>query len=122
MRVYECKKCGNVLVGVEDRCPGLTCCGIDMYEAVPKVTDEGSEKHLPYVSVEDDSVYVSVGEVMHVMEEEHYIKWVMCLSDEGVIVKYFKPTDTPECVFPKGSNMKVYAYCNKHGLWVKEIN
>ena len=38
------------------------------------------------------------------------------------IVKYLlKPNDEPKAVFNYEKDAIIYAYCNKHGLWKKEI-
>ena len=33
-----------------------------------------------------------------------------------------KPRDTPEMVVPYKKGMLIYSYCNKHGLWKKEVD
>ena len=38
------------------------------------------------------------------------------------IVKYLlKPNDEPKAIFDYEKDSTIYAYCNKHGLWKKEI-
>ena len=50
---------------------------------VPNTTEAANEKHLPFVNVEDGSVYVRVGEITHQMTEEHYIQRVCVETENG---------------------------------------
>ena len=53
------------------------------------------------------------------MEEDHYIEWLCLLTDDKEEYAYLK--DEPTATFKKVDEGKIYAYCNKHGLWVTEI-
>ena len=71
--------------------------------------------------LKDDVLYVKVGEVDHPMTEDHYITWVAAVYDDSVLKYTFKPGEVPEAVFDYEEGMVVYAYCNLHGLWKKEL-
>jgi len=43
-----------------------------------------------------------------------------CLDEE--CTKHFEPGETAEAEFKYVPGSKVYAYCNKHGLWMKEVD
>jgi superoxide reductase len=93
-----------------------------MKEVVANTEDAAVEKHVPYTAIEEDDVlYVKVGEVDHPMTEEHYITWVAAVYDDSVLKYTFKPGEVPEAVFDYEEGMVVYAYCNLHGLWKKEL-
>ena len=47
-----------------------------MSEVVANTEDAAHEKHVPFTDIEEDIVYVKVGEVDHPMTEDHYITWV----------------------------------------------
>ena len=67
---------------------------------------------------------VTVGEVLHPMEEAHYIEWIYLETTEGVKRKKLQPNDNPIAEFALLDGEKVinaYAYCNLHGLWLKEL-
>ena len=80
--------------------------------------DAAFEKHVPVLEKKDTKVTVVVN---HVMEEDHYIEWISIVSDEKECTTYFKPGDEPvaHCKYVPGST--IYAYCNKHGLWKKDV-
>lgn len=122
MKIYKCKKCENIVELIEDKKGVLTCCGETMEELIPNTVDAAAEKHVPYTVIEEDDVlYVKVGEVDHPMTEDHYITWVAAVYDDSVLKYNFKPGEVPEAVFDYEEGMVVYAYCNLHGLWKKEL-
>ena len=77
------------------------------------------EKHAPQFQRIDDKVEVFVN---HVMEEEHYIEWILVDYGTKQIIKHFKAGETPKLVVDYAGDMKAYSYCNKHGLWVNNQN
>lgn len=121
MQLYKCKKCGNIIELLEGQNGNLMCCGEALEELVPNTVDAASEKHVPFCQIEEDSVFVRVGDVEHPMEEKHYIVWVAAQYSDSIVKYYFKPGEKPEAVFDYEKGMKVYAYCNLHGLWMKEL-
>jgi superoxide reductase len=54
------------------------------------------------------------------MERDHYIEWIMVDYGDKQIIKYFSPGDVASMIVNYKFGMKVYSYCNKHGLWVSE--
>lgn len=102
----------------------LICCGKPMKLLSANTVDASHEKHLPVVKFEDDKIIVKVGELPHPMTEEHYIKWIAVLYGNKVQHIKLDPTDSPEVIFyvGKATNVKVYAYCNLHGLWKTEAS
>ena len=58
------------------------------------------------------------------MTAEHLIQWVAVVTDRDALIHWFHPEEAPEAVFAlaEGQQAKeVYAYCNLHGLWKKEL-
>ena len=123
VKFYRCNHCGNIVMMVHDSKVPMMCCGEKMTELVAGSTDAAVEKHVPVVDIKSNSVEVSVGSVMHPMEEEHYIMWIYLETNRGGQIKYLNPGEDAMATFllndekPKA----VYAYCNLHGLWEKEI-
>lgn len=116
--VKKCKKCGKVIkVFGEEDCE-LECCDEKMTTLIPNSVDAAIEKHVPIYEIHDNKVLVKVN---HVMEDEHFIEWVTMVSDKEECTKYFKPGDVAEMHFKYISGSILYAYCNKHGLWKKEV-
>ena len=121
MNIFKCKQCGKIINLLNDLpCPTI-CCGEEMIKLIPNTTDAAFEKHVPYIEIKDNMIYVQIGEVEHPMTNEHYIEWIMCEYKDAYIIKKFKPNDKAVAYFDYKEGIKVYAYCNLHGLWVKEL-
>ena len=122
-KFYICNHCGNVITKIHDSGVPVVCCGEKMTELVPGTVEASREKHIPEVSVRCGKVSVSVGSVEHPMSEEHSILWIYLETDRGGYMKHLAPTDEPRAEFSvKGEKpLAVYAYCNLHGLWKKEM-
>lgn len=115
---YKCQECGTVvyvLSGDGSKLP--------LKNLVANSIDASKEKHVPFVTVEENKIKVQVGEVLHPMLAEHYIEWIAAEGDDGMKISYLKPGEVPEATFCNKNNWikRVYAYCNLHGLWVKEL-
>lgn len=86
--------------------------------------DAAKEKHVPVVSVEGDTVNVTVGSVKHPMTPEHLITHVILETTKGYQVKALSHECEPVVTFKLCGCEKpvaVYEYCNLHGLWVANI-
>lgn len=118
--IKKCFKCGAVVKVLKDcECScGFECCGEKMKTLMPNSADAVAEKHVPTYEVQEGKIFVKVP---HVMEEDHYIEWISIVFDGKEKTTYFKPGEEPvaHCKYVPGST--IYAYCNKHGLWKKEV-
>ena len=122
-RFFKCEHCGNIVGIIQSSGVPIKCCGQNMTELIPGTVDAAVEKHVPVVSVEDNIVKVTIGEVTHPMTDEHYIQWIYLQTDKGGQRKNLLPTDAPEAVFALADEkpVAVYEYCNLHGLWKADI-
>ncbi|MFA4930381.1 MAG: desulfoferrodoxin [Patescibacteria group bacterium] len=119
--VYKCNVCGNVVEVLHSGGGTLVCCGEDMHLFTAKNMDEGVEKHLPVVEKDDQFIHVRVGEVLHPMEDTHYIEWIEIMADGQSYQQFLNPGDKPEATFCLSApTYLIRAYCNVHGLWEKE--
>ncbi len=119
-----CRRCGNLIEMINDSGVTPICCGEDMNVLTANTTEAATEKHIPVVNISDNIVKVTVGEVLHPMEEAHYIEWIYLETTEGIKRKKLQPNDNPIAEFALLDGEKVinaYAYCNLHGLWLKEL-
>ena len=120
--IKKCLKCGATVEVLQDctckNC-GIQCCGEQMATLKANSSDGAIEKHVPTYEVVGSYVVVSVP---HVMQEDHYIEWVALVSDGVVGKKFFKPNEEAKAVFPYQRGSKLYAFCNKHGLWETCVN
>ena len=97
----------------------LKCCNKDMQELKANTEEASTEKHLPVISASGDKVAVSVGSVLHPMEEAHHIEFVYIETKRGGQLKYLKLEETPAVTFSlfEDELVAAYEYCNLHGLW-----
>lgn len=123
-KFFICKHCGNLAGLINNAGVKIICCGAEMTELVPNTTDAAKEKHIPVVSVNNNTVTVSVGSVLHPMLKEHYIDWIYLQTDNGGQRKNLAAGHAPTAVFElvKGEKaVKAFCYCNLHGLWSVDI-
>jgi desulfoferrodoxin-like iron-binding protein len=75
------------------------------------------------ISVDGNTVTVTVGEVAHPMTAEHSILWVYLQTDKGGQRKCLKVGAEPTVTFALADEkpLAAYAYCNLHGLWMAEV-
>lgn len=119
--IFKCIKCGKVvklLKDCENESCTITCCNSPMIEQKPNSVDAAKEKHVPTYEIKDGKI---IAKVNHVMEEEHYIEWISLVGRGIEYIKYFMPGDDAVAEFDIVEDGTLYAYCNKHGLWSKEI-
>ncbi len=122
IRFFKCSKCGNIITSSNE---SITCCGEKLTELIPNKTEAATEKHIPVLNIEGTTAFITVGEILHPMLEEHYISWIYVITNKRVIKYDLLPNNEPKVELPLLKNeelIKVYAYCNTHGLWVNESN
>lgn len=122
-KFYICNHCGNLVEVINDSGVPMVCCGEKMSEITANTVEASQEKHIPVVTVNGNEVEVKVGEAAHPMVEEHSILWIYLQTENGSQRKALKPGDAPEAKFTLNNDraVAVYAYCNLHGLWKKEL-
>ena len=121
VKFYRCPRCGNVIELIDGDSKRITCCGKNMELLVANTVDASVEKHVPIYEVNGNEIVVKVGDVIHPMEEKHYIMWIALVSDNKVTRVDLLPNEAPEAVFDYVEKAEVYAYCNLHGLWKTTI-
>ena len=119
--IKKCESCGAMVKVLEDcNCEncGIVCCGKQMEKLIPNSIDAAVEKHVPTYERVEDEILVKVN---HVMEKEHYIKWISLVKENKEMTVTLYPEQNAEVRFPYVPESTIYAYCNKHGLWKKEV-
>ena len=117
----KCMKCNDLVKVLEDcNCEdcGIVCCGEPMVEVKANSVDASFEKHVPTYEKEGENIHIKVN---HVMEEDHYIEWILVKTEKENREVILKPGDMPEMIVPYEQGTLIYAYCNKHGLWKTEV-
>ena len=104
--IKRCSKCQTLVEVIKDctsdNC-SIKCCGEEMIELAPNSVDASFEKHVP------------------IMEEEHFIEWIAMLANNKIIKKFLLPDEEACVIFQYVKGSKIYSFCNKHGLWSKEV-
>lgn len=119
---YRCEKCGNIVGIVESSGPLPACCGEDMKLLVAGSTDAALEKHVPVATRTGDKLHVQVGSVLHPMTPEHHIAWIAVAQGARTQRLELDPAGQPIGDFTiEDGPLRVYEYCNLHGLWQTDI-
>lgn len=101
----------------------VMCCGENMEELIPGEIEASLEKHIPVIIYQQDEITISVGEIEHPMSTDHLIDWIVLETERGFTIEYLKPDKEPKVTFKTNHPVKsVYAYCNLHGLWRKDLS
>lgn len=108
-RFYVCPVCGNVIIATCETV--VSCCGITL---PPLETEPADEEHVIRKEIAEDEYYVSVD---HPMTKEHYISFLAAVSDFGVQLAKLYPEGNAEARFKINRVKRIYAYCNRHGLF-----
>ncbi len=113
MKLIECRGSHNIYKVMKENED------VSDKEIVANSVDAAVEKHVPQYEIKEDMVEIVVN---HVMEEEHLIEWIMVEYEDLEMTKYFKAFDKVVFEAQYIPGMKIYAYCNKHGLWMNKID
>jgi superoxide reductase len=89
-----------------------------MKHMAENTVDAAKEKHVPVIEKKDGGYKVTVGTVIHPMEEKHHIQWIELLADGVSHRKFLKPGSTPDAFFAvDAQDVSAREYCTLHGLW-----
>ncbi len=117
-KIYKCAVCGNIIELVHDQKGSISCCGSPATLMAANTVDAAREKHVPVIEKIPGGYKVTVGSVMHPMEEKHYIMWIDLIAGDYTLRKYLKPGDQPVAEFKcDAPSVEAREYCNLHGLW-----
>ena len=108
-KFYVCPVCGNVIQTTGEAV--ISCCGITL---PPLEAEEPDEEHSLNVETVEDEYYVTLN---HSMTKEHYISFMAAISDDGVQLVKLYPEGNAQARLKISRVRKLYAYCNRHGLF-----
>ena len=108
-KFYVCPVCGNVIQTTGEAV--ISCCGITL---PPLEAEAPDALHSLKVETVEDEYYVTMN---HPMTKEHYISFIAAISDQGVQLVKLYPEGNAEARFKISRVKKLYAYCNRHGLF-----
>ena len=113
-RFYVCPICGNVLLATGEAV--VCCCGVTL---LPAEAEPAAEAHELRVAVVEDEYYVTVP---HDMSRTHYISFLAAVSDHSVQLVKLYPEGGAEARFKIDRTRMLYAYCNRHGLFLLRLH
>ena len=108
-KIYVCPVCGNVIQAVGEAV--ISCCGVTL---MPQEAEDMDEEHQIQAEIVEDEYFVSV---RHPMTKNHYISFLAAVSDQGIQFVKLYPEGNAEARFKTSRVKKLYAYCNRHGLF-----
>ncbi|MBO4394390.1 MAG: helix-turn-helix domain-containing protein [Spirochaetales bacterium] len=112
-KFYVCPICGNVIQTTGEAV--ISCCGITL---PPLEAEAMDEEHTIKLEVVEDEYYVTLD---HSMTKTHYITFLAAVSDQGVQLVKLYPEGGTETRFKINRVERVYACCNRHGLFVLDL-
>ena len=112
-KLYVCPVCGNVVQSIGEAV--ISCCGITLPPLEP---EEAEGEHSIHVAVMEDEYYVTVD---HPMEKNHYISFLAAVSDQRIQLVKLYPEGNAEARFQMNRVSALYAYCNRHGLFLWKL-
>lgn len=120
--LYRCDICGNLVEVILSGDGELVCCGQPMNKLEGKNAEEAMlEKHIPvFVKLNNDKTEVRVGEVLHPMNDDHYIMFIETISEDKnhVQLQYLHPGEEPKMILgQKIGKTLAREFCSLHGLW-----
>lgn len=110
---YVCPLCGNVIIGAG--AGAFSCCGITLPPLLPEAPDTAHAMRAERV---EDEYYVTVA---HPMTREHFITFLAYVTADRVeLVKLYPQQEAAARFLMRGSG-RIYACCNRHGLYVLPV-
>ena len=110
---YVCPVCGNVILAMGQAV--VSCCGIPLPPLLAEnAEDDADPMHAIYAAYDDGEYYVALD---HPMEKDHYITFLMAVSDFGCQTVKLYPEGSAEARFRPERLQRIYAYCNRHGMF-----
>ena len=108
-KLYVCPVCGNVIRATGEAL--ISCCGITL---PPTQAEPCDGEHEIRIETAEDEYHVTLD---HPMSKEHYISFIAAVSDNGMQFIKLYPEGSAEARFKISRVLKIYAYCNRHGLF-----
>ena len=112
-KFYVCPICGNVIQTTGEAV--ISCCGITL---PPQEAEETDSDHTINMEVVEDEYYVTVD---HPMDKTHYISFLCAVADQSIQFVKLYPEQEAETRFKINRVDRIYAYCNRHGLYVLDL-
>lgn len=106
---YICPVCGNTIWSSGEGT--FSCCGVHLIPASAEQPDEAHEIHVQRV---EDEWYITLA---HPMTKTHAIRFLAYVTCDRVQMVRLYPEQNAEARFSRRGSGRIYAYCNRHGLF-----
>lgn len=113
IQFYVCPICGNVITAVGEG--HFSCCGITLPMQESELMDE---EHSAFIETVEDEYLITM---QHPMTKEHYVSFIAYVTLDSVEIVKLYPEQDVSIRFRKKGHGVFYAYCNRHGLFRKNI-
>ncbi|MBP5261963.1 MAG: helix-turn-helix domain-containing protein [Clostridiales bacterium] len=112
-KIYVCPVCGNVIFSAGEA--AINCHGISL---LPSEAEQPDDHHQISVERIEDEYYLQID---HDMTKSHYISFIAGLSYDRVELVKLYPEGPAECRIRMRGLKKICYYCNKEGLYYKDL-
>ena len=112
-KIYVCPVCGNVIFSAGEA--AISCHGISL---LPSEAEQPDDHHQISVERIEDEYYVHID---HDMTKSHYISFIAGISYDRVELVKLYPEGPAECRIRMRGLKKICYYCNKEGLYYKDL-
>ena len=131
---YVCPVCGNIIHTTGEAV--ISCCGITLpvleaekaevfsTDSTFTFSDANTgdksvvEAHSPHVEIVEDEYFVTLD---HPMTKDHYISFIAAISPQGIQMEKLYPEGPAQARFKIAGVRKIFACCNRHGLYEFKI-
>ncbi|HPF82571.1 MAG TPA: helix-turn-helix domain-containing protein [Bacilli bacterium] len=112
-KFYVCPICGNVIHTIGENV--VSCCGIVLPILEAEIEDK---EHRINCELVENEYYITLD---HSMTKQHYISFIAYITNEKCEFVKLYPEQSIEVRFLKKGRGIIYVYCNKDGLYRKNI-
>lgn len=109
---HVCPVCGNVIRAAGEAV--ISCCGLTL---PPCEAEPADAEHFIQIRIVEDEYDVTAE---HPMERKHHISFLAAVSDQGVQFVKLYLEGNAQARFKIDRVMKLYACCNRHGLFQRK--
>ncbi len=110
---YICPICGNVICSSGRG--AFSCCGVSL--PVLEAEPAGQDHRIGIEKIETEN-YITMD---HPMNRDHYISFLAYLTADRMHILKLYPEQNAEGRFFISGHGMIYAYCNRHGLFMQKV-
>lgn len=125
-KIFKCEDCGSIVEVLVNADVESEACDASINVLKPQTEGDKAPKHVPIITVDGSKVTITVGEVQHPMDDDHFIQFIELIVGDETYIKHFKPGDIPKVTFNVDVDLLATnepiakEFCNLHGLWASQ--